>query len=697
MMYRLPLLSRPFALALLVLLALVAASPLLAAPRLVSVRAAVQGELIEAKGTDKKAEIVTFDEDLATVLLGVRTDETVQVSDWPVTPDRRAEVRLTRHEVYAPDAKIYVVEGRGNREVPRSRRVYFWGHAEGDKDTQVLVSVDPSDHAFRGFSLTREGIHELRPMDGRISGARQHLVAPADIFLNDDAAQAVETHWSCGEVERQNALFETGTAPAASTPESADPLWAAAISSLHTATIAVDTDNEFMSQKAGNNQTSATNYIADLFAAMNVIYERDLLVRLVQGTTYLRVTPDPYSAPPNAVNPDGSGGGANSGQLSEFANHWSSTYGGVSRALAMMLSGKQPQADRASGIARLNGLCSTSNGYSFSQVFKFVGSTAANDVLVIAHEIGHNFGSDHSHCYSPPIDNCFSGEAFRGCYSGTPSCPAPQTINGVTNVTGTLMSYCHVSGLSGCSSSRVFHPRTVDLLDDIIQSKVNTCIFPVPTAPPPPTLASVSPASGPTAGGKTVTLMGTNFQSGATVTFGGTAATSVVVASPTKITAVIPAKAAGKVAVVVTNPDTNAATLNPGFFYAAAPAATDFYTVSPCRVVDTTDPAGPLGGPALAAGQTRVFDLTGPCGVPPGAKSLALNITVLNPTEQGNLQFFPGNAMPLGTSSINFADGLNRANNAVLLLATDGTGTLGVKNGSSGVTGLLIDVVGYFQ
>jgi hypothetical protein len=83
--------------------------------------------------------------------------------------------------------------------------------------------------------------------------------------------------------------------------------------------------------------------------------------------------------------------------------------------------------------------------------------------------------------------------------------------------------------------------------------------------------------------------------------------------------------------------------------------------------------------------------------VPSGAKSLALNVTVLNPTAQGNLQFFPGNAMPLGTSTLNFPAGNNLANNAILLLATDGTGTLGVKNATAGTTGLLIDVVGYFQ
>ena len=71
---------------------------------------------------------------------------------------------------------------------------------------------------------------------------------------------------------------------------------------------------------------------------------------------------------------------------------------------------------------------------------------------------------------------------------------------------------------------------------------------------PLPTVTSVAPASGSTVGGTAVTITGTNFATGATVTFGGTAATSVVVVSSTSITATTPAGSAGAVTVTVTNP-----------------------------------------------------------------------------------------------------------------------------------------------
>ena len=84
-----------------------------------------------------------------------------------------------------------------------------------------------------------------------------------------------------------------------------------------------------------------------------------------------------------------------------------------------------------------------------------------------------------------------------------------------------------------------------------------------------PTVSGVNPTSGPTAGGTSVTISGTGFAAGATVTFGGTNATGVVVNNSTTITATTPAHAAGAVDVVVTNSTgqsgtkTNAFTYNP--------------------------------------------------------------------------------------------------------------------------------------
>ena len=69
-----------------------------------------------------------------------------------------------------------------------------------------------------------------------------------------------------------------------------------------------------------------------------------------------------------------------------------------------------------------------------------------------------------------------------------------------------------------------------------------------------PTVARVVPAFGPAAGSNIVIVVGTGFAAGATVTFGGAAATSVSVVNSTSITVHPPAHVAGSVAVAVTNP-----------------------------------------------------------------------------------------------------------------------------------------------
>ncbi len=84
-----------------------------------------------------------------------------------------------------------------------------------------------------------------------------------------------------------------------------------------------------------------------------------------------------------------------------------------------------------------------------------------------------------------------------------------------------------------------------------------------------PTVASVTPASGPIAGGTGVAITGTNFASGATVSFGGTPATGVSVVSGTSITATAPAHAAGAVDLVVTNSNGQNGTLPNGYTYNA--------------------------------------------------------------------------------------------------------------------------------
>jgi hypothetical protein len=91
---------------------------------------------------------------------------------------------------------------------------------------------------------------------------------------------------------------------------------------------------------------------------------------------------------------------------------------------------------------------------------------------------------------------------------------------------------------------------------------------------PAPTVASVNPLSGPASGGTAVTVTGTDFLTGASVTFNSVPATNVVVTSGTTLTCNTPPGVAGPVDVVVTNPDGQSSPPVAAFDYVAPPTVT---------------------------------------------------------------------------------------------------------------------------
>lgn len=90
---------------------------------------------------------------------------------------------------------------------------------------------------------------------------------------------------------------------------------------------------------------------------------------------------------------------------------------------------------------------------------------------------------------------------------------------------------------------------------------------------PAPSVAAMIPGTGSTVGGTVVTLSGTNFLNGSTVTVGGVPVTLVNWVSATELQVTVPAGSPGAKDVVVTNPDAQSATLVAGFTY-VAPVAT---------------------------------------------------------------------------------------------------------------------------
>lgn len=125
-------------------------------------------------------------------------------------------------------------------------------------------------------------------------------------------------------------------------------------------------------------------------------------------------------------------------------------------------------------------------------------------------------------------------------------------------------------------------------------------------------------------------------------------------------------------------------------------AGADYYTVAPCRIVDTRrSPDGPLAGPALVAGAARIFSIAGNCGIPLSASAVSVNVTITQATHAGDLRLYPAGAAAPLVSSLNWSPGQTRANSAVVKLSGEG---LSVQcDQATGMAHLILDVNGYYS
>lgn len=146
-----------------------------------------------------------------------------------------------------------------------------------------------------------------------------------------------------------------------------------------------------------------------------------------------------------------------------------------------------------------------------------------------------------------------------------------STAQNVTFVSATQVRATTPSGTAGAKSVQIINPNGQSA------SRANAFTYAAPAAAP--TLTAINPTSGPMSGGVPMTISGSNFAAGATVTIGGAAATGVIVES-TKVTAITPATTSGVKTVTVTNPGGQSASLS-GYNVFTATDAPTFTSISP--------------------------------------------------------------------------------------------------------------------
>ncbi|MEM6675613.1 MAG: M12 family metallo-peptidase, partial [Planctomycetota bacterium] len=174
--------------------------------------------------------------------------------------------------------------------------------------------------------------------------------------------------------------------------------------------LAIETDYQFFNRLGSAN--AVTNYVTGMIAAVSDTYFEH--VQTTFSIAYLGIhtnSNDPWTTP--------DGGGDTAGMLAEFRTAWNTSGWPAQADLAHFLSG----SNLGGGIAYVGVLCSQTNGYGVSANLRANinwgnwNATPGNftwDFVVVAHELGHNFGARHTHDYCPPIDRCSSN-----CNTGT--------------------------------------------------------------------------------------------------------------------------------------------------------------------------------------------------------------------------------------------------------------------------------------
>jgi hypothetical protein len=120
-----------------------------------------------------------------------------------------------------------------------------------------------------------------------------------------------------------------------------------------------------------------------------------------------------------------------------------------------------------------------------------------------------------------------------------------------------------------------------------------------------------------------------------------------------------------------------------------------FVAVTPCRVVDTRNPAGPYGGPAFTGSETRTYDIpASPCLGIPVAAAYSLNFGIVNFSGGGGfVSAYPSGTVRPGTSTVTFGkDPAFAVANAAIVPASIGL----IDVYASETTQLIIDINGYF-
>ncbi len=331
-----------------------------------------------------------------------RQDRVVEIS-LPLGAGQKMNLSLYKADIYTSGANILLASDV-TTPWDYDRPINYWGIVNGD--AQSLASITLSRSGVAGFIYSRGKTYNLGRLEG--NGNLHVLYEESDMLLPNTM--------NCFADELMNSL-----------PEEAGSNAMAGVSALaqsNCVNMYIEVDNSIVTGKGGVQE--ATDYVNGVFSQVALLYANENINWRVNELKVWNVA-DPYTGP------------SSSDYLNQFRANIGSNFNGNLAHLVGYGGG--------GGVAYLNVVCNKSYGHGYSGINSTYNHVPQYSwtVMVIAHEIGHNLGANHTHdCVwngnNTPIDGCGTQAGYpgTGC-SGMPAGPIPAK--------GTIMSYCHL--LSG--------------------------------------------------------------------------------------------------------------------------------------------------------------------------------------------------------------------------------------------------------
>jgi hypothetical protein len=351
-------------------------------------------------------------------------------------------LELARVNITAPNFKVTSSNGNSIKNEIYKEGLYYRGIVKGDNSS--LVSINFIDNEISGF-ISYAG---KKFMIGKLKDNSEEHV------LYDDVDLKAPKNYACASNPKNNqtkSLRESATS---------------AVAGVGCKTVKVYFECDYaMYVSFGSNVTNVVNYVNGFFSQVATLYANDN-IDLQISEIKVWTTTDTYATL-----------GSTYDILMAFDNNGSNYNGDLAHFLTTRNLG--------GGIAYVDVLCNKSAAYGVSAIATIYATvpTYSWTVECVAHELGHNIGSNHTQWCgwtrtdgtTGPLDNCYPAEGTCATTGATPT-------NG-----GTVMSYCHLTGY-GINFSNGFGTVPGNLLRSRVQN--STCL--VGTGAAPSGLASAS-------------------------------------------------------------------------------------------------------------------------------------------------------------------------------------------------------------